>query len=774
GQDRICYKKVAVVEDFFDIIYNLHVCKDGKDKKHMGQKRTYRAVSERYAFVPREAVTKFLVLCTECPRRSSATQLGLHSVPLNVSKSMTGSHEIRAQASPKKEVEGLKLAFPVPISASQPQTLDLAYQQQQLGLSQTSTSSIPTSQPPLFTYINSHIPSATYLPQSKSPSMVTNLATPTSISITKPPHILAPSSTPSGSLTKYGLVSQNGTTPTYVTSSNQDQITSHPNRGLPFYAQRPFLSFAPHQNPITTFAPLPIHPITGFPLLTHLPQPSQTNSVIQPTPFLQPPLSTQAVLSSLPPSLTQPSIFTLASTLTHPTKTTQSPVTTIHKQKTNSSSPLTLCHGSGEDQDMGSLSPKRMKKEDCNLTPPYSPEYDPVGDDDLDSDMLPSQGIKAEAFHPTPPYSPVYEPVDEEEKRQVEKKVSDLSSEANYSLPFTSIYLKCTKKLQENSNNKPHFITNNINKKELTSVEEVVAVGPLTGPCPVSPVNSERGTTGTPLSTTINTEDTSSNGINEDEEDDADDNEDVKTDVHFNPDRLKAFNIFVRLFVDENLDRIVPINKQPKEKIQAIIDACARQFPEFAERTRKRILSYLKSCRRNKRTRDSNGWDTPPRLTPPHLTSIQAEKVLASACENEAQNAKRMRLGHEPIAQANPLESQLQLKQVSSDTPIVEDNSMDYSSMFQDSSQQSSLTCSTLHSLPVITPLLQTTPAGAVSNGPTDLSVQAAAAKVTQPSLNALEVAAVRQLITGYRETAENLLQSADKLENLLNHQQAS
>lgn len=67
--------------------------------------------------------------------------------------------------------------------------------------------------------------------------------------------------------------------------------------------------------------------------------------------------------------------------------------------------------------------------------------------------------------------------------------------------------------------------------------------------------------------------------------------------------------MFVRLFVDENLDRIVPISKQPKEKIQAIIDACARQFPEFAERTRKRIRTYLKSCRRNKRTRDSNGWE---------------------------------------------------------------------------------------------------------------------------------------------------------------------
>lgn len=29
--------------------------------------------------------------------------------------------------------------------------------------------------------------------------------------------------------------------------------------------------------------------------------------------------------------------------------------------------------------------------------------------------------------------------------------------------------------------------------------------------------------------------------------------------------------MFVRLFVDENLDRIVPISRQPREKIQAII-----------------------------------------------------------------------------------------------------------------------------------------------------------------------------------------------------------
>lgn len=112
--------------------------------------------------------------------------------------------------------------------------------------------------------------------------------------------------------------------------------------------------------------------------------------------------------------------------------------------------------------------------------------------------------------------------------------------------------------------------------------------------------------------------------------------------------------MFVRLFVDENLDRMIPISKQPKEKIQAIIDSCTRQFPEFSERARKRIRTYLKSCRRNKKTRE--GWEpTASRPTPAHLTSVQAEQILAMACENESMNAKRMRIGLDPISQTAPL-----------------------------------------------------------------------------------------------------------------------
>ena len=170
-------------------------------------------------------------------------------------------------------------------------------------------------------------------------------------------------------------------------------------------------------------------------------------------------------------------------------------------------------------------------------------------------------------------------------------------------------------------------------------------------------------------------DDASSNGAKDDEDDEEDDDDKMEGLTGGDPEKLKAFNMFVRLFVDENLDRHVPISKQPKEKIQAIIgtelvvpssgkssiklclfsDSCTRQFPEFAPRARKRIRTYLKSCRRTKRTREQAGLDgVNARPAPPHLTSIQAEQLLAKACENESENAKRMRMGLEPISQPMP------------------------------------------------------------------------------------------------------------------------
>ncbi|XP_055372196.1 homeobox protein 4-like [Condylostylus longicornis] len=170
----------------------------------------------------------------------------------------------------------------------------------------------------------------------------------------------------------------------------------------------------------------------------------------------------------------------------------------------------------------------------------------------------------------------------------------------------------------------------------------------------VSPVHRNDTTVESPSVEQQNCQDETNSSGQKDEDDNSEDDSDDKLDQNaHDPERLKAFNMFVRLFVDENLDRMIPISKQPKEKIQAIIDSCARQFPEFSERSRKRIRTYLKSCRRNKKARE--GWDNTSRPTPAHLTSVQAEQILALACENESMNAKRMRVGLDPISQSLPI-----------------------------------------------------------------------------------------------------------------------
>ncbi|UYV77734.1 hypothetical protein LAZ67_15002083 [Cordylochernes scorpioides] len=274
-------------------------------------------------------------------------------------------------------------------------------------------------------------------------------------------------------------------------------------------------------------------------------------------------------------------------------------------------------------------------------------------------------------------------------------------------------------------------------------------------------------------------------------EDEDDDEEDLETadPNKYDPERLKAFNMFVRLFVDENLDRIVPISRQPKEKVQAIMDSCARQFPEFADRARKRIRTYLKSCRRHKRTRDQSGWEV-VRSAPPHLTSPQAEQILAQACENETLNAKRMRLGLKPIPtnMVGPsVRASRRHDEVHVQGPV-------------DALEKSRQDCKSLSFIalsaasPVVVnggppgykpvsakPLLHHHPQRqqrwwpynpwmSPSSTPraTDLSVK----RSPRPPKYGSELLAVKQLIAGYRESAAFLLRSADELEHLLLQQQ--
>ncbi|KAA0714079.1 Nucleolar protein 4 [Triplophysa tibetana] len=235
--------------------------------------------------------------------------------------------------------------------------------------------------------------------------------------------------------------------------------------------------------------------------------------------------------------------------------------------------------------------------------------------------------------------------------------------------------------------------------------------------------------------------------------------------------------MFVRLFVDENLDRMVPISKQPKEKIQAIIESCSRQFPEFQERARKRIRTYLKSCRRMKKV----GFETRP--TPPHLTSAMAENILAAACESETRNAaKRMRLD---IYQAH--DETVSSDKSSSRDPAALANSgftLAASAYSQDQLYTNGGLNYSFRGYGTLGNSLQNN-GTQQTNGPTDLSMKSLASNSTSSSssnshgqggggggasaqLSPPEVTAVRQLIAGYRESAAFLLRSADELENLI------
>ncbi|KAK5611519.1 hypothetical protein CRENBAI_015472 [Crenichthys baileyi] len=262
----------------------------------------------------------------------------------------------------------------------------------------------------------------------------------------------------------------------------------------------------------------------------------------------------------------------------------------------------------------------------------------------------------------------------------------------------------------------------------------------------------------------------------DDDHDDHDDNDKINDAEGMDPERLKAFNMFVRLFVDENLDRMVPISKQPKEKIQAIIESCSRQFPEFQERSRKRIRTYLKSCRRMKK----GGFEIRP--TPPHLTSAMAENILAAACESETRNAaKRMRLDvYQPTDEPASVD-----KPTTRDPAHVAPSGFTIASaaFAQDQLYTNGGLNYNLRDYGTVASTQQSSGV-AQTNGPTDLSMKSVGPNSSSSTSNSHgqggggggasaqlsppEVTAVRQLIAGYRESAAFLLRSADELENLI------
>ena len=170
-----------------------------------------------------------------------------------------------------------------------------------------------------------------------------------------------------------------------------------------------------------------------------------------------------------------------------------------------------------------------------------------------------------------------------------------------------------------------------------------------------------------------------------------------------------------------------------------------------------------------------------------------AEQLLARACENEAENAKRMRMGMEPVSQALPssllaspgLDTMPSPPQLS----LTSATKMDYKS-----EQLVNLLSASAHAqsngsgIQVSgSPAPVSTQHSAISQSPQLFGVSSVGlldtagvvngqnsidglkkAPVLNHKLNGTEISAVRQLITGYRESAAFLLRSADELEHLI------
>jgi len=615
GDDQLIYKKVAVVEEFFDIIYREHVEFGGRSSgKHAGQKRTYRAITEIYAFLPREAVTRFLMQCADCQRRGS---------------SIAG-------------VAGVATASGSTSSAA----------------TRSASATVGASSPP-----SSPVPS----PLTVSPGSPTPPASPT----WKPP---------------------------------SDAST-----------------------PVALWQPPP-----------------------------------------LPPSLTSSSHLSMVAQGSNGAGTTSSSSSWSSRQlclpldNIDLSLPLTstlLKHAK-----LSGLSHRRLFGLD-------KPEASFSSESSAVTNVSILQGMTATA--------------------KSDDEVS--AAKATSSCPGSS----------QLSNSVPTGPSANLSVAMATATPALpsrpTSCSNLLNNDPASPITLDLSSKAEMM------EDHSPGAMKDDDDDDDDDAEDKIDNQICDPERLKAFNMFVRLFVDENLDRMVPISRQPREKVQAIIDSCLRQFPEFGERARKRIRTYLKSCRRNKRSRDSlTGLDTTTRPMPPHLTSAAAEQILAQACENENQNAKRLRMGLEPISQPLPINAERFSSDTSLPTSQSPSNCPPVSSGMETSPSLSTSASGTFANLfrPAFGPYQRSTapslanPSSNTCAGPTDLSTKSRPPPLLPSSngtslmtnsnsnsnrtsplphkLNTAEILAVRQLVTGYRESAAFLLRSADELEQLLQQQHSS
>ncbi|CAH2986610.1 unnamed protein product [Chilo suppressalis] len=595
------YRKVAIVENFFDIIYTVHVELEGRPGKHAGQKRTYRTITETYAFLPREAVTRFLTGCAECARRPrSASPPPLPTPSPSPTRHPTylpflphcapdytrnWESEIDAQNfyEPKFDYNDLqplkKIESPKPAEEDEPTYIELTSKK---GNGFDSASVFSRSSPVEPAYREEE-------PVRTDPEIDKD----------------------DNSLIDVEDVKTDSPAPPEK-SKKEEEDRKHKDEYVPECtkaAENEGVKHKTESKKEKKYNPLDVANLTSK-------DPPKSRS---------PPRK-----KLLPTSIEYPNTFGRV-----PKPWRPDGGMFYEGEEIDYSVPITTAYL----KHMRSMAfQERMELENKdNLTPEPSDMND---DDNFSSQALAKDAEKLKMMLLAWNYHSQTQGRNGEITESGADSMADLWASYHSALGLGS---------------KPPKPPTPLATGHSVSFKSPIHISSATPG--VEPASTHDET-----SSSDRTKDDDDGGASDDDSDDRVDPQ------HHDPERLKAFNMFVRLFVDENLDRIVPISKQPKEKIQAIIDSCTRQFPEFAERARKRIRTYLKSCRRNKKVRGDgpttgNGsnaagtgsaWDSAVRPTPAHLTSVQAEHILAQACENESLNAKRMRLGLDPVSQPMP------------------------------------------------------------------------------------------------------------------------
>lgn len=220
-----------------------------------------------------------------------------------------------------------------------------------------------------------------------------------------------------------------------------------------------------------------------------------------------------------------------------------------------------------------------------------------------------------------------------------------------------------------------------------------------------------------------------------------------------NTERARQFNAYVRGVIEQKLDVLVPISHQPRDLISDIIADASVKFPEFSSCVRKRIRTYLKSYRRSKKMKDGqgfgpaqNGMGTVPRAEEGAVSAVAALTGITAVLPTSIAHA---------LPQQNSTDAQqpaggagTAVVTIIADSPrMSEDQPPESKRLKLGPALQPTLQSALQPAIHPPRPLASTPPGQTLSNS---------------------EVSAVRQLITGYRESAAFLQRAADQLEAML------